>query len=150
MGGLYGYYRSNQGTQFGVDYWEEHLQKNSQGLHVQDITELCDGFALNRTIPREHFRRKLTEVHKPVLLAKWKDEATYHQRLLFQLCRSFHSLEYYDEELWSLLVKDIETKLRINNIEFFKTFYETLYAINQDPKNPFFKKLDAPLKKLTD
>ena len=47
-------------------------------------------------------------------------------------------------------MKDIETKLRINNIEFFKTFYETLYAINQDPKNPFFKKLDAPLKKLTD
>ena len=32
--------------------------------------------------------------------------------------------------LASLLVKDIETKLRINNIEFFKTFYESLTAIN--------------------
>jgi hypothetical protein len=97
---------------------------------VQDIAELAEGFALNRTLPREHFRQKLTEVHKPILLAKWKDEATYHQRMLFQLCLSFHSLEYYDEELWTLLVKDIETKLRINNIEFFKTFYESLTAIN--------------------
>lgn len=78
MGGVYGYYRSNQGTKFGVDFWEEHLQKVSAHLHVQDIAELAEGFSLNRTLPREHFRQKLTEVHKPVLLAKWKDEATFH------------------------------------------------------------------------
>jgi hypothetical protein len=34
MGGVYGYYRSNQGTKFGVDFWEDHLQKNSTNLHV--------------------------------------------------------------------------------------------------------------------
>lgn len=34
MGGLYGYYRSNQGTQYGVDFWENHLQKLSADLHV--------------------------------------------------------------------------------------------------------------------
>jgi hypothetical protein len=61
-----------------------------------------------------------------------------------------HTLEYYDEEIWNLLVKDIETKLRINNLTFFSTFYEVLTAINNDPKNPFFKKLDGPLKKLSD
>ena len=105
---------------------------------------------MNRTLPREHFRQKLDEVHKPVLLAKWKDEATYHQRLLYKMCRDMHTLQYYDEEIWNLLVKDIETKLRINNLEFFKTFYETLSEINKDTKNPFFKKLDAPLKKLTE
>ena len=66
------------------------------------------------------------------------------------MCRDLHTLEYYDEEIWNLLVKDIETKLKINNIEFFKTFYETLSEINKDTKNPFFKKLDAPLKKLTE
>ena len=92
----------------------------------------------------------MTEVHKPILLAKWKSEATYHQRLLYSLCRDFHTLEYYDEDIWNLLVKDIETKLRINNIEFFKTFYEVLTTINEDPKNPFYKKLEGPLKRLTD
>jgi hypothetical protein len=25
MGGVYGYYRSNQGTKYGMDLWEEHL-----------------------------------------------------------------------------------------------------------------------------
>ena len=78
MGGVYGYYRSNQGTRYGVDYWEEHLLKNSQTLHAQDIVELCEAFSYNRTLPRDHFRQKLTEVHKPVLLSLWKDEATYH------------------------------------------------------------------------
>jgi len=61
-----------------------------------------------------------------------------------------HTLEYYDEEIWNLLVKDIETKIRINNLEFFKTFYQVLTQINNDPKNPFFKKLEAPLKRLTE
>lgn len=47
-------------------------------------------------------------------------------------------------------MKDISQKLRINNLEFFSTFYETLTAINADPKNPFFQKLEAPLKVLTE
>lgn len=122
MGGVYGYYRSNQGTKFGVDFWEDHLQKVSAHLHIQDIAELAEGFSLNRTLSREHFRQKLNDVHKPVLMAKWK-EATYHQRLLYKLCKHFHELGYYDEELWTLLLKDVETKLRINNLEFFSTFY---------------------------
>ena len=150
MGGVYGYYRSNQGTHYGVDYWEGHLATNSATLHVQDIVELCEAFSYNRTLPRDHFRQKLTEVHKPVLLKQWKDEATYHQRLLFKMCKYFHELEYYDEELWTLLAKDIEQKLRINNMTFFTTFYECLTAINSDPKNPLFKKMDAALKKLTE
>lgn len=111
---------------------------------------MAEGFSLNRTLHREHFRQRLTEVHKPVLLAKWKDEATYHQRLLYKLCKNLHELEYYDEEIWQKLVTDVEQKLRINNLEFFKTFYETLTAINKDPKNPFFQKLEGPLKKLTE
>ena len=56
MGGVYGHYRSNQGTKFGVDFWEEQIQKNSANLHIQDITELAEAFSLNRTLPREHFR----------------------------------------------------------------------------------------------
>ena len=33
MGGLFGYYRSNQGTQYGVDFWEENMLKNvNEGL----------------------------------------------------------------------------------------------------------------------
>lgn len=34
MGGMYGHYRSNQGTKYGVDYWEDQLEKNAEGLHV--------------------------------------------------------------------------------------------------------------------
>ena len=75
---------------------------------MQDIVELAEGFSLNRTLPRDHFRQKLNDLHKPLLIAKWKDEATYHQRLLYRMCKLFHELEYYDEEIWSLLFKDIE------------------------------------------
>jgi hypothetical protein len=60
MGAVYAYYRLNQGTKYGVDFWEDLLQKNSAGLHVQDIAELMEGFTMNRTLPREHFRQKLT------------------------------------------------------------------------------------------
>jgi hypothetical protein len=150
MGAVYGYYRSNQGSRFGLDYWEEHLQKNSPYLHVTDIAELCDAFSLNRTLPRDYFKQKLTEVHKPILKKQWKEEATYHQRMLYTFCKRFHELGYYDEELWALIAKDVEHKLRINNTYFFVEFYETFTEINKDPKNPFYQKLDSVLKKLTD
>ena len=70
--------------------------------------------------------------------------------MLYKFAKYFHELNYYDEELWSLLVKDVETKLRINNMTFFSTFYETFTEINKDPKNPFYQKLDPVLKKLTE
>ena len=34
MGALYGYYRSNQGTKFGIDFWEENLEKNLADLRM--------------------------------------------------------------------------------------------------------------------
>ena len=66
------------------------------------------------------------------------------------MCRDLHKLEYYDEEIWTLIAKDVETKVKINNLEFFKTFYEVFSALNADPKNPMFKKLEGALKKLAD
>lgn len=150
MGGVYGYYRSNQGTKFGLDFWEDHLQKNAQYLHIVDIAELCEGFSYNRTLPREYFRQKLTEVHKPVLVKQWDAEATYHQRMLYTFCRRFHEIGFYDEELWNLLVKSVENKKKINNTYFFAAFYETFTEINKDPKNPYYNKLDSVLKKLSE
>lgn len=72
-------------------------------IDIQDICELCEGFALNETLPRSYFLEKLQEVHKPILLKKWRDEATYHQRLLFKMCKEFDRIGFYDEEIWTLL-----------------------------------------------
>ena len=71
---------------------------------------MLEGFALNRTLPRSHMRERLANVHKPILLKKWKAEATYHQRLMFKMVKEFHDLEYYDEEIWNLLAFDIAHK----------------------------------------
>ena len=54
------------------------------------------------------------------------------------MSKEFHDLQFYDEEIWKLLVDSLATKSRINNIYFFAQFFETLSAINKDPKNPFF------------
>jgi len=61
-------------------------------LDIHDIAELLEAFMLNRTLPREHFRKKLTDVFKPILLEKWLDEVTYHQRLLVNLAKNFFDL----------------------------------------------------------
>ena len=41
MGGLYGYYRSNLGTKFGVDFWEENLRKNASMLRNYNYCHMC-------------------------------------------------------------------------------------------------------------
>lgn len=37
FGAVYAYYRSNQGTQFGIDFWESKLEDHLDNLHVQEI-----------------------------------------------------------------------------------------------------------------
>ena len=66
------------------------------------------------------------------------------------MCKEFHALQFYDIDIWKLLLKDIETKKRINNIYFFSSFYESLNEMNTDPNNPFFKKCDKALAILKD
>ena len=66
------------------------------------------------------------------------------------MAKGFHDLQWYDEEVWNLLIKDISTKKKLNNLEFFQTFNKSLTEMNVDPLNPFFQKLDSTLKVLKD
>ena len=34
MGALYGYYRSNQGTMYGLEFWEENMTNNLEDLRT--------------------------------------------------------------------------------------------------------------------
>jgi hypothetical protein len=40
--------------------------------------ELTEGFLLNRTLHRDHYKKYLTDVLKPVILNTWEAEADYH------------------------------------------------------------------------
>ncbi len=79
-------------------------------LDIQDIMELTEAFRLNRTLHRDHYRAYLHEVLKPVIVQKWAAEATYHQRLLFKMCKYFFEMKYFDEDIWNLLIKDLAHK----------------------------------------
>jgi hypothetical protein len=149
MGGLYGLYRLNQGTQAGIEFWEEQMVPLAEYLHVQDVCELLEGFSLNRTLPRSHMRDKLQTQYKPVLLAKWTAEVDYHQRMAYKLAKEFDGLEFYDEELWLKLGETVLHKKKINNLYFFDEFFRCFSKLNADPKSPLFKKFDTVLDKLS-
>jgi hypothetical protein len=59
FGALYAYYKTNQGSLYGIDYWESHLEDNLESLHVQDIVGLMVAFRDNRQLHRDHMREKL-------------------------------------------------------------------------------------------
>ena len=48
FGALYAYYRTNQGTRFGIDFWESKLEDNIATLHCQEIWHLMEAFRENR------------------------------------------------------------------------------------------------------
>jgi hypothetical protein len=47
-GALWAYYKTNQGTRFGVDFWEAKLEDNIEGLHAQEVHGLLVAFKDNR------------------------------------------------------------------------------------------------------
>lgn len=40
FGALHAYYKSNQGSRYGIDFWEAQLDKHLETLHVQEIVQL--------------------------------------------------------------------------------------------------------------
>lgn len=50
FGALHAYYRSNLGSQYGIDFWEAQMERRINGLHVQEIIELCKAFEGNRQL----------------------------------------------------------------------------------------------------
>ena len=63
--------------------------------------------------------------------------------MLFKMCKEFHELKFYDEEIWNKLIFDIIHKKRVSNLHFLSAFHVAMTEMNKDPKNPFFGKLDA-------
>eukprot|EP00350_Pseudokeronopsis_sp_OXSARD2_P003203 CAMPEP_0170560980 /NCGR_PEP_ID=MMETSP0211-20121228/52067_1 /TAXON_ID=311385 /ORGANISM="Pseudokeronopsis sp., Strain OXSARD2" /LENGTH=161 /DNA_ID=CAMNT_0010875907 /DNA_START=44 /DNA_END=529 /DNA_ORIENTATION=+ len=61
-----------------------------------------------------------------------------------------HELEYFDEEIWKKLAFDVGHKKRISNMTFFDCFWRNLKQMHEDPKNPFFQKLEEVLALLKD
>lgn len=59
LGGVYGYYRLNYGSQKGLEFWEDHLAKKANELNVHDLFDLFNGFDYNRTLHRSHFKEKI-------------------------------------------------------------------------------------------
>lgn len=48
FGAIYAYYKSNQGTLFGVDFWESKHEDYIDGMHVHEINRLLEAFRDNR------------------------------------------------------------------------------------------------------
>lgn len=93
--------------------------------------------------------KKMDEVYKKYILEKWTRDATYNQRFAYELMQEMDFLEYYDVDIWMKLHDDILHKKKINNLHYYKAYYENFTKCNNDPKNPLFKKLDKALQVLT-
>ena len=145
MGALYAIYKMNFGSPAYLEFWEKKMVDNHSMLHIQDIIELLKGFNMSLHLKPEYMHDKLNKVYKKILLEKWKAEAVYHQRMGHELMLELDFLGYYDEEIWMNIHNDILGKKRINNIYFFKAYYETFTRLNNDPTNPLYKKLDKAL-----
>ena len=64
--------------------------------------------------------RDLLNSHfKKVILKFWEAEVRFNQRTLFDLARELDNIEWYDEEVWTLIFSTAVTKKRINNLHYF-------------------------------
>lgn len=84
-------------------------------------------FRESRQVHRQWMRDFLDNTLKEkVLKQKWKAEVVYNQRVLFGLCTEFENLEYYDEELWTMIVDTALHKKKINNLHYFGALYQAI------------------------
>ena len=79
FGALWGYYKSNQGTLYGIDFWTSKLQDHIDDMRVQEVNRLREAFRDNRQLHRDHFRELLdSHFKKHVILAFWETEVAHN------------------------------------------------------------------------
>jgi hypothetical protein len=139
MAAVYAYWVMNTGSAAALKYWERHLIKMGDDLHIQDVVELCRGFRENRTHHRDHLRGMITKhLKKNMLEYCWPNEADFHQRNLINLMTEFEHLEYWDKDIWRRIFDSVGKQKRIQNLHFFAQFHRMMRQLNEDPKSPLF------------
>lgn len=96
FGALWAYYKGNQGSRFGMDWWTSKLEDNLDGMHAQEVHQLLEAFRDNRNTERSHMINLLDNSFKQVVLKKWRREVMMNQRVIFGLADEFIKIQYYD------------------------------------------------------
>ena len=69
---------------------------------------------------------------------------------MYQLMNELEDIGYFDKDIYSACFTTLVQKKRIQNITFFSFFAELMKKYNEDPKSPFFKKLDDKIQTYKD
>ena len=64
--------------------------------------------------------------------------------------KELEELNWVDEEVYQLCFDTLGNKKRIQNMTFFDFFLNLMRRQNEDPKGPFFKKLDQNIQMMKD
>ena len=64
------------------------------------------------------------------------------------MAQEFNKLEWYDEEVWTLLAKTFLHKTKPQNVKFFHIINSSLRELNANPRAPLYKKLDKEIDEL--
>lgn len=131
FGALWAYFKSNQGTRFGIDWWTSQLEDRIDGMHAQEVHQLLEAFRDNRSVERQYMIDLLENQFKQVLLNKWRTEVMMNQRVLFGLAKEFVEIAYFDEELWTKIAETTVQKKKINNTHDFKLIHNALAFANE-------------------
>merc|ERR1712151_325155 len=132
FGALYAYYKSNQGTLFGIDFWESIHEDHIDGMHVFEVSKLLSAFRDNRQLHRSHFLTKLDTHYKSVIMKKWRDEVDFNQRTLFDLAKELDYIGWYDEEVWTKIFETACHKNKINNTHDFHLILSIMKKMNNN------------------
>ena len=98
--------------------------------------------------------RELLNTHfkKHVILPYWEAEVRHNQRTLFDLAKELDNIQWYDEEVWTLICETAATKRKINNLTDFRLIHGIMHKINNSKKGDYSMhlagKFDATLAKL--
>ena len=131
FGALWAYYKSNQGSLFGVDFWTSILQDYSKEMRVQEVSRLLEAFRDNRQLHRSHMTELLDKNFKnDVILQHWEQEVRHNQRTLFDLAKELDGIMWYDEEVWMKIFYTAASKKKINNLHDFQLIHNLMVKLS--------------------
>jgi hypothetical protein len=150
-GMLYAYYKFNRGTLENIYFFENLCETFPNLMHCEMSIELFEIAHHSTIIEKDRLNLLVINFFRQNFIQNWNENIKHKQRLLAELHRIFISLEFTDEEIWDLLIKDtVHTKDRILNMDHYDIMLKGLLWYNSYPQSPKFQQLGKDINKFQD
>ncbi|KRX08674.1 hypothetical protein PPERSA_07486 [Pseudocohnilembus persalinus] len=141
-GALYGSYKTNSASNYGISYFEEEFFRVKKELSSIEFVNIAEALSHNNNKSLSD-KKKFIDRHLLTDLVEKYDQYKFNSNAQQNLIFALQRMEYYNKEIWEKMLDTIMKNKSIRNLKRVASIYELLQKIQKEGK--FYRSLEPEI-----